>query len=413
MEIKEEKYLRGVLVVAIIVSALVGAVFGYYGGIVSQSNGTSLLQNLVKVNPNAGGQSESALVTNIVRQYSPAVVSIVATKDLPVIEQTYINPFQDFCNDPFFQQFFGGNCNDYQVPQYQQNGTQKSQVSAGTGFVVRADGLILTNKHVVNIDGAEYTVITNDGKKYPAQVLARDPNQDLAIVKINATNLTIVKLGDSDQLQVGQTVIAIGNALGQFSNSVSKGIVSGLSRSITASTGTSSETLDKVIQTDAAINPGNSGGPLINLNGEVIGLNTAIVSDAQNVGFAFPINKAKKDIQNVEATGKISSAYLGVRYVLIDSDLQSQKKLPVDYGALISKGQTANDVAIVPGSPAAKAGLQENDIILEAGGKKISKDYTLAEAIQEKNAGQTINLKILRDGKEINVTVTLSENKGS
>lgn len=242
--------------------------------------------------------NEEQKVISVARKASPAVVSIVATKDLVFIERGQINPFQDFCDDPFFHQFLGGQCSLPSQPPRQR--TEKRQVSAGTGFIVSADGLILTNKHVIDISGADFTVITSDDKRYLVQVLAKDPNQDLAVLKIEAAGLPVLPLGDSAKLQTGQSVIAIGNALGQFSNTVSKGVVSGLSRSITATSGSGTERLEEVIQTDAAINPGNSGGPLLNLTGEVIGVNTAIVQGAQNIGFAIPINQAKAGIEQVK-----------------------------------------------------------------------------------------------------------------
>lgn len=279
----------------VVVASLTGLVFGYIGAALENRNGSNLGSSILS---SQFSSSESRKVVNIVREYSPGVVSIVASKDLPVVEQNFINPFQDFCNDPFFHQFFG-NCAPMPSTQPQQK-FQRQDVSSGTGFVVRSDGLIVTNRHVVDVGGADYTVILNNGKKYPAKILAKDAFQDMAVLKISATGLQALDLGDSDQLAVGQTVIAIGNALGQFSNSVSKGIISGLSRSITAQSRDSSEKLDKVIQTDAAINPGNSGGPLMNLDGKVIGINTAIASGAQNVGFAIPVNRIKKDISDLE-----------------------------------------------------------------------------------------------------------------
>ena len=264
------------IVTSFAVSAAAGAVFGYYSSL-------------------PRGLDESTAVVSIVKKYSPAVVSIVATKDLPVLERIY-DPFQGFCDDPFFSQFF--DCSNQ--PELRQKGTERRQVGAGTGFMVRSDGLIVTNKHVVLDAEASYTVITNDDTKYEAKVLARDPFQDLAVVKIEAVGLATVVLGDSDGLEIGQTVVAIGNALGQFSNSVSKGIISGLSRSVTASSGEISERLEKVIQTDTAINPGNSGGPLLNLRGEVIGINSAMVSGAQNVGFAILVENVKKVLSDIE-----------------------------------------------------------------------------------------------------------------
>jgi serine protease Do len=271
---------------------------------------------------------ESAVV-DAVKKASPAVVSIIISKNVPIVEQCPYNPFGNL--PPEFQQFFGnGNAPQFTQP-CSTGQTQLQQVGGGSGFIISQDGLILTNKHVVSDTSASYTVITNDGTKYDAKVLARDPNQDIAVVKIAATGLPTVSLGDSDGLELGQTAIAIGNALGEFSNTVSVGVVSGLSRTVTASGGLSGgqETISNVIQTDAAINPGNSGGPLLDLQGDVIGINTAIASGAQNVGFAIPINQAKHDIQSVETTGQIQTPYLGVRYEMITPTLAQQQNLQV------------------------------------------------------------------------------------
>lgn len=342
-----------------------------------------------------------------------SVVSVIITKDLPVLEQYYYNPFGDSSgNDPFFKQFFGDNFGNLQVPGYKQNGTQKQEVGAGTGFIISSNGLILTNKHVVEDDKADYTVLANDGQKYPAKVLAKHPVLDLALLKIDKTGLTPLNLGNSDSVKVGQFVIAIGNSLGEFSNTVSFGVVSGLSRNITASgTLTGAEELDGLIQTDAAINRGNSGGPLINTKGEVIAINTAMAQGAQNVGFAIPINKAKKMIDQIEKTGKISYPFLGIRYLAINKTVADKNNLSVDYGALISRGQTSADLAVIPGSPADKAGIQENDIILEVNGVKVDKSNSLNKILSDYSPADVINLKILRKGKEINLSVTLEEKK--
>ncbi len=280
------------VVVVVLVAVFLSSLFGYYGGKLAAGG------DIYSSGANIIAGSEEAAVVEVVKKTSPSVVSIVATRDLNIITRGY-NPYQDFCNDPFFREFLGSQCD---VPtQPPSSRTERRQVSAGTGFIVSSDGLILTNKHVLaqDVQGADFTVITNDGKEYKATILAKDPVQDIALIKIDAKNLSALKLGDSSNLKIGQTVIAIGNALGEFSNSVSKGVISGLARSIDASTGRdSSERLDRVIQTDAAINPGNSGGPLLNLSGEVIGVNTAIATGAQNIGFAIPINSVKNDLKN-------------------------------------------------------------------------------------------------------------------
>lgn len=342
-------------------------------------------------------------VINVVKEVSGGVVSIIASKDVPVFEQFYRSPFRD---NPFFEQFFP----EFQIPERRQKGTEKQQISAGTGFVVSDAGLIVTNKHVVSDEDAEYTVISNTGEKYPAEVLARDPVQDLAILKIKEGTLIALRLGDSEGLQAGQSVIAIGNALGEFNNTVSVGVISGLRRTIVASSGFGeAETLEEVIQTDTAINPGNSGGPLLNLSGEVIGVNVAMASGAENIGFAIPINRAKKDIEDVKTKGKITYPFLGVRYLLISEELAKKNKLPASYGALVARGEEVTDLAVAPGSAADKAGIVENDIILEINSEKVTQDNSLAKLIQKYRAGDTITLKILHKGEEKEVQATLGE----
>ena len=393
----------------IVVSILISSLFGFLaGGLASSwflSKGNLNLPHFLS-KPNTQSQiqvlAQEETVVKAVKETSPAVVSIIATKDLPVMEQYFknYNPFGDLF--PGFE---------FQIPDYRQKGIQKQEVGGGTGFIVSADGLILTNKHVVDIQGADYTALTNDGQKYPAKVLAIDPVQDIAILKIDKKGLPVVKLGNSDSLEIGQSVIAIGNALGEFRNTVSVGVISGLKRSIAASTGFGSqaEQLEGVIQTDAAINPGNSGGPLLNLSGEVIGINVAIVQNAQSIGFALPINLAKRDISQVQKQGKIYYPFLGVRYVIVTPEIKAQRNLSVDYGALILSGSGQNEPAITPGSPAQNAGLQENDIILEVDGSKIDMTNTLAKIIQGHNVGDKISLKILHQGQEKTVQVTLGE----
>lgn len=353
-------------------------------------------------------------VIEVVKNVFPSVVSVVITKDLPVYEQYYENPFEEF--------FGPGSPFQIEVPRYRQKGTEKKTIGGGTGFIISQDGLILTNKHVVSDAQAEYTVITNEGKKYNSTVLARDPFQDLAILKIERPQkineqgqfsqepFPVLKLGDSSGIQVGQTAIAIGNALGEFRNTVSVGVISGLGRTITASGGGMEETLEDIIQTDAAINKGNSGGPLLNLRGEVIGVNVAMAESAQSIGFAIPINKAKRDIEQVIAQGKITYPFLGVRYALITPEVQEEKNLSVDYGALIVGADS--EPGVVPGSAADRAGLKEGDIILEIQGKKVTPQDTLAKLIQDYKPGEQIVMKILRDNQELRVDVVLGEKTG-
>ncbi len=344
-------------------------------------------------------------VIDAVKKASPAVVSITVSKYVPIIEQCPYSPFDNL--PPNFRQFLGDSGNTFYTP-CDTGKKELQEVGGGSGFIISSNGLILTNKHVVSDTKASYTVFTNDGKKYLATVLARDPVQDLAVVKIEAENLSIIELGDSDQLELGQTAIAIGNALGEYRNTVSTGVISGLSRTVTAGGADfGQETIRGVIQTDAAINPGNSGGPLLNLRGQVIGINTAMASGAQSIGFAIPINRAKKDIESVKTKGEIQAAFLGVRYVAITPDMAKKEKLAVDYGALV-RG-SSDGPAVQPKSPADKAGLKAKDIILEVDGKKIDSANLLGDVISQKNVGQSITLKINRDGKEINVTATLDK----
>lgn len=362
--------------------------------------------------------ASSAYVSNVpyeqaiidaAKNVSPSVVSIVISENVPTYEEQFVNPFGDNSNDNPFGDLSPFN---FEIPQQVQNGTQYQEIGAGSGFIVSADGLVLTNKHVVSDSKADYTVFTNDGQKYTAKVLALDPVQDLAVIKIQSMGKIFqpVTLGDSSGIQIGQTAIAIGNALGQFSNTVSVGVVSGLQRTISASDelGSSSETLAGIIQTDAAINAGNSGGPLLNLKGEVMGINTAMAQGAQDIGFAIPINMAKKDIDQVIKTNKIVYPFLGVRYVMIDDQVKQKYNLSVDYGALVVGG-SSSEPAITPGSPADKAGLKAKDVILEINGEKITTNDSMATIIQKYNVGDKVTLHILRNSKEQDVSITLAE----
>ncbi len=348
---------------------------------------------------------EQSGVVDVVKNSSPAVVSIIISKDLNKVPGYSTSPFDfgPFSFDPFFQNRSQDSSNS-STPNIQ-------QVGGGSGFIISSDGLIVTNKHVVEDTSATYTVLTNDGKKYDATVLSRDPINDLALVKINASNLPILTLGDSSNIQIGQTVVAIGNSLGQYSNTVTSGIVSGIGRTITASGAGTAEQLEGVIQTDAAINPGNSGGPLLDIGGSVIGVNTAIDQQGQLIGFAIPVNDIKKDVDSFKQFGKIVKPFLGIRYVLVNDTIKEQNKLTVDYGALIVSGGTPSSPAVVAGSAADKAGLKEGDIVLNVNSQKIDQDHSLASYLKNFNPGDTIKMHILSRGSEKDITVVLGESK--
>jgi S1-C subfamily serine protease len=393
--------------------------FGFIGGALSPFVLSSFNEqlaflgfNMVEKNVEAPASSqvqtnvvaEDKLITDLVEKNASGVVSIVITKD--------VSRMRGFFNDPFGGpfQFFP---NPFSQPsQPEKNNGEKQQVGSGSGFLVSSDGLIVTNKHVVADLQADYTVITSDGAEHLAKVLARDLNNDIAVIKIEGSGFPALTLGDSDAMKVGQTVLAIGNPLGEFANSVSRGIISGLKRNVSAGSGFGdTERLTNIIQTDAAINPGNSGGPLFNLAGTVIGVNVAMASGAENIGFALPINQVKRIVEQVRTTGKITIPYIGVRYVLVNKEIQKQNNLDFDYGAIILRGQRMTDLAVIPGSPADKAGLVENDIILEINGEKINENNSLADAIGKYNVGDEITLKVWHKGETKEVKLKLEERK--
>lgn len=343
-------------------------------------------------------------IVETIKKVMPAVVSIVISKSLTEIEKEIppeVLPMLPY-NHPHLD-----------IPQDEIDKRGMVKIGGGSGFIVDASGIILTNKHVVADPKAEYTIITNDGKSHKAEILSRDPVDDIAILKISGKNLPTVTLGESLHIDLGESVLAIGNALGMFRNTVSSGIISGLARSIRAATApmVAPQELRGLIQTDAAINPGNSGGPLVNMNGEAIGINAAIVFGAQNLGFAIPINYAKRDLEDLKKFGHIKRPLLGLRYVNIDENMSDRMKLGVKYGAMVVGQPPHASDAIVPGSPAAKAGLKEKDIILECDGAKITPEKTIQDVLEEKAVGGVMNLKVMRGKKTFDVEVKLTERK--
>lgn len=287
-------------------------------------------------------------------------------------------------------------------------GQSYSGSAAGTGVIVSKDGYILTNKHVIN-DASKVTVVLDDGTIYEnVEVVAADPLNDIAFLKIkDVDNLTPATLGDSKTINVGQQVIAIGNALGEYQNTVTSGIISGTGRSVTASdtSGTNTETLSDMIQTDAAINSGNSGGPLVNAAGQVIGINTATSAVAENMGFAIPISSIKGMLAQLTETGQAKRTYLGVYASSITAESAKQNNLPVTSGAYLYSPSSYS--AIVKGSPAEKAGLKDKDIITAVNGVKVGAAGSLSNLIGEYKPGDTVQLTVIREGKEIAINVTL------
>src|SRR3989338_974011 len=341
---------------------------------------------------------EKSPVVEIAKKVCPAVITVIVSKDLPRAENFYSFPFAG---------------KEYVMPKLgkgEKAGVKKTQIGGGSGFIVSEDGYVLTSNHVVSDTSADYTVILDPKHKYPAKVLSRNPINDIAVLKINAKDLPFIELADSSKIEMGEEVVAVGNALGEFHDTLSAGIVSGLSRFITAFGGIDHQTqnLRGLIQTDAAINPGNSGGPLVNMTGQVIGINTAMIMGAQNIGFAIPINYAKKDLDEVKKYGKIVIPFLGVKYVLLSHEMAKANKLHAEDGALVVR-ELLGESPVIKDSAADRAGIKEFDIILECNNQKINAKNSLANILQKCKIGQPTNFKVLRNGVELMLKVTLVE----
>lgn len=330
--------------------------------------------------------NEESLIINAVDKVSPSVVTVGV-----VSNRRAFNPDELGLFSPFFQ-----------GPEINQPEPTRQSQDIGTGFVITSDGLIVTNKHVVSVIEGKYSIVTRDDKRYDVERIYRDPANDLAILKVNAQGLKPAGLGDSSQLKVGQLAIAIGTALGEFRNTVTTGVISGLGRGITAGDpfGGFQERLDDLIQTDAAINPGNSGGPLLNSGGQVVGVNVAVSAQGQNIGFAIPIDTVKEVVKNFNETGKFSRPYLGIRYSLISRQAALLNEVP--QGAYVRE--------VLPDSPAQKAGLQVGDIITKINNIPLNeKSGGLSQVVAKKKVGDSLNLTVFRDGKEITLNVILAE----
>lgn len=328
---------------------------------------------------------EESIITKVVEEALPSVVTVGVTQTENQSNGFEFNPFNPFSPFP---------------PRQRQQ--QKVNQNIGSGFIISDDGLIITNKHVVSDTNAKYKVLTNDKKEYEVKQIYRDPLNDMAILKIDAKGLKKLTLGDSSKLKLGQLTIAIGTPLGEFTNTVTTGIVSGLGRGITAGSAFEGyvEKLDNVIQTDAAINPGNSGGPLLNSAGQVIGINTAVAQEGQNIGFALPSSLIRKEIEEFQARGgTFERPIIGVRYQMIDR--QTAIRNEVVEGAYV--------VEVVSGSAAEKAGIQQEDIITKVDGQRVKStdENSLLSVISKKKVGDTVQIEYWRDGETKTATLTL------
>ncbi|MDP2656509.1 MAG: trypsin-like peptidase domain-containing protein [bacterium] len=413
------KYPRKSIIITMIFLAVISLGFGFFGGlvggIVGFTQGGSIASYFGIETPNGLVQNvtqetrmvqEDSATIDVVKQASPSVVSILVKKEVTAPS----------ANNPFFSSPFG---NFFQIPlpteprnpaPQEDTPIEKQTIGEGSGFIISADGMILTNHHVVSDTSADYVVVTNDGTEYPAKILATDSLNDVAVIKIEATDVVPLEFADEDAVEIGQTVIAIGNTLGEFRNTVTRGVVSGINRVVQAS-GNNGEvgTIYEAIQTDAAINHGNSGGPLLNLAGKVVGMNTAVSRSGQSVGFAIPSSIMKRDLESVRAHGKIVRPWLGVRYQMVDEEYVKKNNLPNSYGAVIVGDPTKKERGVVSGSPAEKAGLAEDDIILEVDGKKINDENALAHVLSLYEPNTEVTLKVFSRGKEKDIKVTLGE----
>lgn len=335
-------------------------------------------------------------IVSIAQRVCPAVITIIASRDLPHIEEFYFLPVKG---------------EKIAFPKKIADTKEKTKIGGGSGFIISNDGYVLTCNHVVDDGEAEFTVILDPDHRYKAKVLARDPLVDIAILKIEGNNFPFLKMGNSDKVDLGESVLAIGNPLGEFEDTLSLGIVSGLSRKITAyGNDLKATNLRGLIQTDAAINPGNSGGPLVDMKGDVIGINTAMIVGAENIGFAIPINYIKEDLQEVKKNGYVKRPFLGVKYILLNEEIARMNKLDCIYGALVVR-EMFGEAPVAKGSSAEEAGLKEYDIILQFNGEQITQDNSLNDMLSKCEVGDKIELLVSRSGKLRKIKIVLREKK--
>lgn len=359
---------------------------------IEPSAATTTLQQtpIVSQSPGKLGAIDSNFITQIVQQVGPAVVRIDSSR-------TVTNPAADLFNDRFFRRFFG--------PDIPQMPDKQIQRGTGSGFIINSDGRILTNAHVV--EGADRVTVTlKDGRTFEGTVLGKDSVTDVAVVKIDANNLPTVKLGNSDALQPGEWSVAIGNPLG-LDNTVTAGIISATGRS-SGQIGVPDKRVD-FIQTDAAINPGNSGGPLLNAQGEVIGMNTAIIQGAQGLGFAIPINTAQNIADQLVRSGKVEHAYLGVQMLTLTPEVKQEINDNANSGLSVEEDKGVLVVRVMSNSPAEKAGLRAGDVVETVDGQAISDANVLQQTVERAKVGQTLRFEVRRNGQAMNLSVKAGE----
>ncbi|MEH2243694.1 HhoA/HhoB/HtrA family serine endopeptidase [Nostoc sp.] len=360
---------------------------GYMAGHPQQvsESASSLAVSRVNAAPPLPAATDPNFVIQVVQKVGPAVVRIDSSR-------TVKTQIPDEFNDPIFQRFFGS-----QLPQ-QQNRVERG---TGSGFIISADGRILTNAHVV--DGADTVTVTlKDGRSFKGKVLGKDELTDVAVVKIQADNLPLVALGNSDKLQPGEWAIAIGNPLG-LDNTVTTGIISATGRS-SNQIGAPDKRVE-YIQTDAAINPGNSGGPLLNYRGEVIAMNTAIIQGAQGLGFAIPINTAQRISSQLIATGKVEHPYLGIQMVGLTPQLKQNINSDPNSGLSVNEDKGVLVVKVVPNSPAAKAGIRAGDVIQKLGGQAVTDASSVQKVVENSQVGSDLRMELRRNGQNLNIAV--------
>lgn len=366
-------------------------VFGFVGGLLGgkyiiadwtplQEGGTVVTEENIYI--------EHSDMIDAVEKISPAVVSVSVFDDIGIVDSSFRLSYQE------------------------------AEISSGTGFIVSSDGLILTNKHVVNDKDSGYLVLFDDGAEYSAELVSTDPYDDVAVLKINVPEgeevmFSTVKFGDSSELKVGQRVFAVGNALAEFGNTVTFGIVSAIGREIVAHNdfGSVVENLSGLIQTDAAINLGNSGGPLVNMKGEVIGMNVATVEGGSGIGFAIPVNDLKPILKSVEEYGEIVRPVLGVRFVMLTEDQANEISADIKNGALLIADHVAGIEAVFPGGAADEAGLKANDVIISVNEELVNLDKPLHKVVRQYVPGDSLKMKVFRDGKIIEIELVLKSSK--